>query len=169
MGGRGQWLAPKLAERFGQVRTLWGLAFSSIVNAIISAAIGFGLATIMPVPGRMLFLALALLLCGGSMLLKAKPPADPGERGGIFTVIVTSLALQLGDRGQFLITGIACAFPHAALAAVGGAIGTFGALLLPAVMGREFAVLPVATLSWVLGLLFLIIGFLTAVSVFGLI
>lgn len=136
IGGPAGLLATALGARFRQAPLLWGIALAVAINAALSAAAGWALAGLLGGHARLLFLALALVFGGISMLLPVKQPdpLDGWRIGPFFTSLLGFLILGFGDSASFLILGIAAKTGSPVLAALGGGAGiliaTSAALLL---------------------------------------
>lgn len=122
-----------------------------LVLALALAAAGFALLggfvadrvqAMLEGPGARLFVAFALAVAGLEILLlrPGKPPREPTFSLAA-TVIVLWAGLQAGSAG-FLMLALAV-FGQAPLAAAGGAgLGAFGALVLAALAGEDWARVP---------------------------
>lgn len=171
-GGRMQRLAGLLDARFGRpAALLLGAACAAAALAALAAAAGAYLLPMLSPEARLLFLALALLTGGATMLWRSRAPDSlSGWRIGPFlTAFLGLLILGFGDSAMFLLVALAAARAEPLWAGVGGAIGLWVgialAVLLPASLmaGPRWLLLQRAT-----GAGFVLLGLGAAVSALGL-
>ena len=172
---RTPWLTAILSTRYAKpgaviAGTVIAIALINTVGAIGGAIIG---PRITP-NAQSLLLALALVSAGGSALVPIKVPDRLSGWLARFSAAATSLLgvaiLGLGDRTQFITAALAARSPAPMLAAVGA---TLGALVVnvPAIIAGESAraKLPLTAVRITIGVLFLIVGVMTAASALRLI
>ncbi|MDB5706131.1 MAG: hypothetical protein JWN66_3247 [Sphingomonas bacterium] len=170
---RTPWLTAILSTRFAKPGAV--IAGTVIALAIINAAGAIGGAIIGPriTPNAQnLLLALALLSAGGSALFPIKPPDRlSGWRIGAFATSLFGVAiLALGDRTQFLTAALAARSPTPVLAAVGATLGAMVVNIPAIILGEEARkALPLAAVRITVGVLFLLVGAVMALSAVRLI
>lgn len=143
------------------------LALSTAISLAIGAAGGAFMARLVTYEARTLLLGLALLMAGGTMLLRAKADrlAEPPKGAPLWRYLAT----QLGDNSQFLVFAFAARGNAPALAALGGLAGVLLAGALPLLLDADFRRLPLATLRRIAGGLLLAAGLWSALHALELI
>lgn len=167
-GGR-WWQIATVAARHG----IAGQASILAGVALVALAAGWlGQTTHEEVAGRgmMLFLAIALLLAGGSALWPVRPlhPKLEASVQGPVSGFVIALAALISDSGPFIILAAAAWTGEWMLAAAGGAAGlaaaAVAAFMLPANSMSDW----ITGARRTAGALFLIVGAVTALAALGL-
>ena len=171
VGGPASLLAARLAARLTPgAPLLCGLLLATATNAALAAAAGWFVAGLLGGQARLLFLALALLVGGVSMLLPVRQPdsLDGWRTGAFLTGLLGFLILGFGDSASFLILGIVAKTGNPVLAASGGTAGVLIAVA-PALLVRDFAGgVPLAIMRRIGGGILCLGGALTALSALGL-
>ncbi|MGP1281996.1 MAG: TMEM165/GDT1 family protein [Parasphingopyxis sp.] len=172
-GDKTQILAMLLATRFAKpVSILLAIAAAAAINMSL-AAFGGSLLTQMIAPdAALLFLALGFLFAAlGAFIPFRDPDAGQGWKiGALATSFTAFLAVEFGDKTQFITAGFGAISPNWVFTAVGATLGVvFGCA--PAVMlGSAFREkLPVPTVRKCVGALFLLISSIIAINAFFLI
>lgn len=170
-GDKTQLLALALAARFGKpVQVIAGIALAALASSLIG---GFGGSVIRPLishEASLLMLALAFLFAGfgGFIPFRERPPRF--NLGAFATSLLAFFAMEIGDKTQFLTLGFAAvggAWIVAACAAAAGITLSCGAAVAvgEALRGR----LPLRLIRRAIAGLFLLTGFLVAITALGLI
>jgi putative Ca2+/H+ antiporter (TMEM165/GDT1 family) len=171
-GDKTQLLAALLAIRFGRTRpVLAAIVIGTFANSLLSAFAGHMLVEFINFRAITLMTALALLFAGVGALLPQKPPKLEGKgTGGAFLASLFAFAvLAFGDKTQFLTATLAARADSVWLPAIAATLGTVLAIA-PAVLmaDRLERTLPLRTIRLIAGILFLLLGLFTALSVLRL-
>ncbi|MGR6330500.1 TMEM165/GDT1 family protein [Sphingomonas sp. XXL09] len=162
IGDRPAWLTAILADRFARpVTVILAAAIALAAATTIAAVAGAWIAPHLTPEARQLFVALALVLQGGGMLVAAKPPERlAGWRIGAFATSLLGLfILAFGDGVQFVVLALAARAGQAGFAAAGATIGGLVPLAVAAVLGEAgWTALPQPTLRRAAGTVFLLVG-----------
>lgn len=162
-GGRDQRMAANLSERLGaSTGLLVSLWIVSAASAAVAAAIGAGMAQLFPPGGKLMFVALALLLGAIELAWPVlwKEPEEPTR--SLFAIAFVIASRQLLDAARFIVVALAAATGAPVLAAIGGAVGGGAAVTLGWALGdamtrnlplrairRGIAVLLLAAAVWI--------------------
>jgi Ca2+/H+ antiporter, TMEM165/GDT1 family len=121
--------------------------------------------------GMMLFLALALLLAGASALwpVRPLPPKLEASLRGPASSFIVALAALVSDSGPFIILAAAAWTGEWALAVAGGVAGLTAAALSAFLVPAGTVGGWIRAARWAAGLLFLIVGAITALAALGLV
>ncbi len=171
-GDKTQLLVAMLAaatRRPGQVLT--GLALAALASSVAAAIAGVFIAGTITIRAMTLMVGLALLFGAASGLVRRRPPAPPAAvRVPLVTAFILCLAAEMGDRTQFLTFALAGRFDSAPLAAAGATAGIVAACLPAAMLGERLqATVPIRAIRYTVAGLFLIAGFVAAVSALQLV
>ena len=172
-GDKTQLLVAALAARFGRTREiLIAAALAALANAFIASAGGVLLNQFVTLRAASLLVAVALLFAGVAGLISRTAPEGPAGPGRVF-VLTAALALfaaDLGDKSQFLTLALAARYDSLVLAGFGAAAGIMVASVPAAVLGAALPrTLPLKPLRIGIALLFLLVGFIVAVSALRLV
>lgn len=122
-------------------RHIGGLALMIAANAGLAAALGAVMAALLMPDARLLFLAIALLIGGGSHLIAAfrKPPVTgaPPFRSR-FRTLLTFAMRRAGENSAFATAGVAAFTDAPVLAAIGAMLGGWVALVPPLSLGSRY-------------------------------
>ncbi|WP_232834162.1 MULTISPECIES: TMEM165/GDT1 family protein [unclassified Sphingomonas] len=173
IGDRPARLAAILADRYRRTgviiaAALVALAGASAVAAICGALIGPKLTP----EARQLFVALALALQGGGMLVVAKAPErlDRWRLGAFGTSLAGLFILAFGDGVQFVVLALAARAGEPVFATIGATIGGLVPLVVAATLGEAgWLALPQAALRRGVGILFLLVAVWLALGALRLI
>ncbi|CAN5431668.1 hypothetical protein BH10PSE12_BH10PSE12_37960 [soil metagenome] len=172
MGDRCQLLGLAFAVRYGRAMAIMaGIVVAAFANATLSAVAGSLLAPMLGADARTLFLALALLVSGASLVMRVKAP-DPlaGWRIGPFlTSALGVFILAFGNGAQFLTVAVTVRTGDPVMTAIGAALGVTLAML-PAVLFRAqfFAHAPLRLIRRAGGGVLILIGAVLALGATGL-
>lgn len=139
------------ARRYARLRLLYGqagaaavsagLAAACIVNALIAALAGHWIAPMLTPEARALFLAAALAISGGTMVLGSRSKKAPGgsaeERMAFASAAATLFIVCLSGSAPLLIAAIAVSFADPWMAGIGGAVGCVAGCVAGAMIARE--------------------------------
>lgn len=167
-GDKTQLLVVALAARYGRPGAiLAGVAVAALANSLIAAAGGIVIHDMITLRAISLLVALALLFAGAGSLISLRPrvnvagwktPAFITAAGGFFIA-------EFGDKTQFLTAALAAQYDSLPLAALGAAAGIVVASAPAAVLGPRLGVLlPLTGIRIGVACLFLVVGFIVAVS-----
>jgi putative Ca2+/H+ antiporter (TMEM165/GDT1 family) len=136
-----------------------------IANAAVAALIGGVMASLMQPDARLLFLAIALLLGGSSLLINGlRAPASPSASPDRMHTVRLALR-RAGENGSFAIIGVSAFTQLPLLAAFGAAIGGLAALLPAQAMGRRYyRIIPVRVIGLCGGALAIVAALTCAVN-----
>lgn len=134
--------AQRLAARLGDEGAipsllLWGLPLAVVLTAVISAAMGAGVAALLIPEARLLFLAMALAIGGCGMIagaLRARDKKGDAPRQGLHVIGQYALR-RAGENAAFATAGVAAFTNAPILAAAGATLGGCVALALPLSLG----------------------------------
>ncbi len=158
-------------ESYAVTRPAWGLLAALLISTTLSLAIGAiggaWMARLVTYEARTLLLGLALILTGGTLLIR--PKADPLSEPPKGAPLWRYLATQLGDNSQFIVFAFAARGNAPVLAALGGLAGVIAAGCLPLLLDKGFRRLPLLTLRRASGGLLLLTGLWSALHALQLI
>lgn len=158
-------------ESYAGKRAAWGLFAALLLSTTISLAIGAAggafMARMVTYEARTLLLGLALILTGGTLLIRAR--ADPLTEPPKGQPLWRYLATQLGDNSQFIVFAFAARGNAPVLAALGGLSGVMVAGALPLLLDGDFRRLPLVPLRRIAGGLLLLTGLWSALHALELI
>lgn len=166
-GGRVQLTTESHAARQSVLALMAALLVSSAISLAIGAAGGAFMANLVTYEARTLLLGLALLMTGGTLLIRAK--ADPLSEPPRGAPLWRYLATQLGDNSQFIVFAFAARGNAPVLAALGGLAGVLVAGALPVMLDGDFRRIPLALLRRIAGGLLLAAGLWSALHALELI
>lgn len=159
------------AEGSAGQRRAWALLAALFLSTMISLAIGAAggafMARMVTYEARTLLLGLALIMTGGTLLIRAKtaPMAERPKGAPLWRYLAT----QLGDNSQFIVFAFAARGNAPVLAALGGLGGVLLAGSLPLLLDGDFRRLPLSTLRRLSGGLLLLTGLYSALHALELI
>jgi putative Ca2+/H+ antiporter (TMEM165/GDT1 family) len=168
VGDKTQLLTVLLATRFarpGQV--LAGVAVAAIANSLIAGIGGTLVAGVIPFRALNLLTAVALIFAaGGALLAQKQPHVGIYDRFGPFAAsAIAVFILELGDKTQFLTFAFAARSQTPLLASAGAAAGIIAASLPAVALGAKLPTsVPLRQLQVAVGILFLIVGVIVALS-----
>lgn len=167
-GDRTQLLACLLAARFAAPRAvLAGIALAALANSLLAAFGGHLLADYINFRAITLMMALALLFAGVGALWPQRPPKLEGSgRAGAFLASLFAFGvLEFGDKTQFITATLAARADSLWLTGFAAAAGIVLASM-PAVLlaDRLSATIPLKALRIGVGMLFLLLGVIAAIS-----
>ena len=165
-GDRTQLLVALLAARSGRPgMVLAGLFLAALASSAIAALVGGLIAGAITIRAMTLLVAVALLFAGVAGLIKRQPPSPGSERMPVLlATFFLCLAGELGDRTQFLTFALAARFDPV-LAAGGATAGILAAGVPAAMLGSKLlSIVPVRAIRLAGGVVFLITGFLVAIT-----
>lgn len=165
--GRVQLTTESYAPRRRTLALLAAIFASTLISLAIGAAGGAFMARMVTYEARTLLLGLALILTGGTLLIRAR--ADPLTQPPKGQPLWRYLATQLGDNSQFIVFAFAARGDAAMLAALGGLGGVMLAGALPLMLDRDFRRLPLPLLRRSAGGLLLATGLWSALHALKLI
>lgn len=166
-GDKTQLVVAFLAARSGRPGTvLAGLLVAAVVSNIVAALAGDLVAQTITPQAMALLLAVALLFAGVAGLIRRDPPPLGSTRTPLFlAALILTLAAELGDRTQFLTFALAGRFELPWLAAAGATAGMLAACVPAAALGEPIrSMAPIRVVRMTGAVLFLIVGFITAVG-----
>ncbi len=175
LGDAPQLLAAACAMHFARTReVLTGVILACTLNVIISVGAGASMRGSVDVgtAGRLFLLLQAVAFAGaGLSMLLFKPRVripKPGKWGVVFTVFVTIAALQLLDKGQFLIAAFTARSGQPGIVALAGWLALMLAIV-PAVLLKERLgrILPLALIRRISGGVFVLAAGYFAARAFG--
>ncbi|QLC25302.1 TMEM165/GDT1 family protein [Parasphingopyxis algicola] len=172
-GDKTQIVAMLLAMRFAKpIPILIAIAAAAAINMSI-AAFGGSLLTQMIAPdAALLFLALGFLFAAvGAFIPFRDPDAGEGWKIGAFaTSFAAFLAVEFGDKTQFITAGFGAISPHWPFAAAGATLGVLLGCAPAVMLGSALReTLPLPTIRKGIGALFLLISSIIAINAFSLI
>lgn len=172
-GDKTQILAVLLAVRFQRpALVLTAIACAALANAVLAAFGGQLLAGFMDGNSSRLFLAVAFALAGVSAFIPyEEPDAKTGWKVGAFlTSLFAFMAIELGDKTQFVTAGFAAMLPLWPFVAIGAAIGVIAACAPAVMMGEVFRErFPLKLIRRISGGVFLLVASILAISALRLI
>jgi putative Ca2+/H+ antiporter (TMEM165/GDT1 family) len=172
MGDRTQILAAALALRYHRNGAIIaGLAFATLLNAILSAVGGSVIDSWISEAPLKLFAGLAYIFAGLGMLMwrRVVDPLSGWKTPAFLTAFLGLFILEFGDKSQFIIAAQAARTPYWGMAAAGGFLGIMAATI-PAVILRErlAQIIPLKPIRWISGGLLLGWGIWLAMEAFGI-
>jgi putative Ca2+/H+ antiporter (TMEM165/GDT1 family) len=172
-GDKTQLLVIALAVRHGQPGPiLAGVGVGALFNALIASFGGSLIHDIVTLRAISLLVAVALIYAAISGFASKEPP-EMGltwKTGPFVTSAVCFFLLEFGDKTQFLTVAIAAQYDSIVLASAGATIGVLVASAPAAILGERLpSVLPMKPLRLGIASLFLLIGFIVAVTALRLI
>ena len=165
-GDKTQLIVALLAARSGRPGlVLAGLFLAAVASSAAAAFAAALIAGTITIRAMSLLVALALLFAGVAGLIRRQPPSIGSARTPVLIAApLLCLAAETGDRTQFLTFALAGRFDPV-LAAGGAAAGIVAACIPAALLGAKLqSTLPVRAIRLGGAGLFLIVGFVVAVS-----
>lgn len=172
-GDKTQILAMALAIRFARpAPILIGITIAAAISMSL-AAFGGSLLTAMIAPdAALLFLALGFAFAAvGAFIPFEDPTADKRWRiGALTTSFATFLAIEFGDKTQFIAAGFGAASYHWATTAVAATLGIVLSCAPAVLLGAAFReTLPITLIRRIAGGILLIVSSIIAINAFRLI
>lgn len=169
-GGRWWRLAAAIAARPPRRDSLIALGASVAIAAPLAALLGAAIHAQLRGPGMVLFLALALLLAGGTMLWPARtlPARLVASARGPVSATILLLAALAGDGAPFIILAAAALTGAPILAALGGGAGLLAAGAAAAAGADMLPPRTVTRIRLAGGILLSIAGAIVALGALGL-
>ena len=173
LGDKTQLLVIILAARYNKpAAVIAAVAVAAIASTLLAAAGGVLINGMITLPAVSLVVAIALILAAVGHSLPQKRP-DMGstwKTGAFLTTAGCFFLLEFGDKTQFVTAALAARYDSLALAALGAAAGVVAANAPAAMLGSKAEkLLPLKALRIVIGLLFLLVGFIVAVNALRLV
>ena len=172
-GDKTQILAMLLAMRFAKpLPILLGIALAASINMTIAAFAGTLLTSMITPEAARLFLAVGFLFAAVAAII---PISDPysGEKwklGAFFTSAASFLAIEFGDKTQFIAVGFGAVSGSWPIVAFASTLGVLLSCAPAVMMGAAFRdTLPILTIRRSAGFLFLIVSSIVAINALGLI
>jgi putative Ca2+/H+ antiporter (TMEM165/GDT1 family) len=168
IGDKTQLLVVALAIHYRRpVALLIGVAAAALANNAIAAIAGGLIRDEITLRAASLLVAVALLFAAATCLLQ--PPRKPEPRNwktpAIVAAAIAFFGAELGDKTQFLTAALSAQYGSTALAAAGATAGVLAANAPAAILGDRFAtLLPLRTIRYATGGLFLAAGLIVAVN-----
>jgi Ca2+/H+ antiporter, TMEM165/GDT1 family len=166
-GDKTQLVVAFLAARSGRPGVvLAGLLAAALVGNAVAAFAGDLVAQTITLQAMTLLVAVALVFAGVAGLIRRTAPPLGSTRTPLFlAAFILTLAAELGDRTQFLTFALGGRFGHPVLTAAGATAGMLAAAVPAALIGERIqAMAPVRIVRFAGAGLFLIVGFITAMS-----
>ncbi|KPF62159.1 hypothetical protein [Porphyrobacter sp. AAP60] len=138
LGGRDQWLVAQWSDALGQG---WPLLLTGIAAAAISAVamawVGAEFAAMLPRRAAQMLVAFALGVAAFELAwpVRLKSPQEPTRSLGAIGIVL--LARQIGDAARFVVFALAAWASLPLTAAMGGALGGAGAIVLGWSLGAK--------------------------------
>lgn len=169
VGARDQMLVAGLAAR-GFLRPalfLVALATAAVAGVVVAQAADY-MAPLLTPDARVMFAGMAAAIAGVEciVILPRAVPAEPTR--SLFAAGVVLIAHQLTDGARFLIFAIAVATAVPDAAALGGAAGGVGTVLIGALAGDALPPARLRAVRRVIGVVFLLVGAWLMVEALGL-
>lgn len=139
-----------------------GLLLIALVAAAgtsaLAAWVGGGMLGELAPGARALFMAIALILGGGEMLLLAPRPAPREPTASLFAAALVVTSIQITDAARFLVLALAIGTAAPITAGLGGAFGSVVALVAAWVAPHLVATPQARRLRRVIGAILLLLG-----------
>ncbi|MBC2779038.1 TMEM165/GDT1 family protein [Parasphingopyxis marina] len=172
-GDKTQILAMLLAARFAKPLPLFlGIGAAAAINMGIASFGGRLLTTMIDPNAAMLFLALGFLFAGvGAFVPFRDPTTGLNWKIGTFaTAFVAFLAVEIGDKTQFIAAGFGASGANWAFAAIGATLGVLLGAAPAIMMGTALReAVPLQLIRRIAGGLFLIVSSILAINALSLI
>jgi putative Ca2+/H+ antiporter (TMEM165/GDT1 family) len=173
-GDKTQLFVLALAIRYRRpVPVLAGVAVAALANNALAAFGGVLINGMITLRAISLLVALALVFAGVAGFIRQKDEADMGltwKTGPFVTIAACFFLLEFGDKTQFLTLALSAQYDSFALAAAGATGGVIAANApLVLVADRAGAALPLQPIRFGIAALFLLAGFIVAVSALRLV
>lgn len=169
VAGREQVRVARLSAGLGAGAGLFAAIWiSAIAASVLVAWVGSLMAPMIPGNGKLMFLAMAMLLASLELvfLRPGKPPAEPTRSVG--AILLVLLAKQATDGARFLVLALCVVTGDPVLAGIGGALGSGIALSVAAMAGREWeARLPLRLIANLAGAALTVAAIFVALSARG--
>ncbi|TMJ13901.1 MAG: UPF0016 domain-containing protein [Alphaproteobacteria bacterium] len=172
-GDKTQLLVMAIAARHGRAGpVVAAAALAALLNSLLAAAGGVLVHDFVTIRALSLLVALALLFAAAAPLLRWRVKVQDGAvTGGLFLGTFGAFFIaELGDKSQFLTFALAARFDSWLLAAAGATAGIIAASLPAALLGAGFSKsVPVRGIRAGIAIVFLVLGFVTAISALRLV
>lgn len=184
LADKSQLMTLSFAARYRALPVLIGVAAASVAVSLISAAVGSGLAEVLPerwisIASGLVFIAVAIWMLRGDTESSSavddvsSPAAADGAGGGrqrrlavILPVFATFFVSELGDKTMLVTMGLAGENGFVGTW-LGAAAGMFAANLIAVVVGRQLGDrLPERAIRWATAGLFAVFGVVVLVGAF---
>jgi len=169
-GARDQRMVAALSASLGASRALLAMCWiASAATAALAAFAGGALAQVLPPAGKVMLVAIALLLAVAELAWPVpwREPREPTR--SLFAIAFAIAARQVSDAARFLVVAIAASTGMPALAAVGGAMGGAAALTLGWALGAGLERFPLRAIRLAAAALLLVAAIATALSARGIV
>lgn len=172
-GDKTQILAMLLAARFPRpVRVFIGIGAATVLHMSLAAFGGSLLTAIITPDAIQLFLALGFLFAGISAFLPFSDPDVDGywNIGAVLTSFFAFLAIEFGDKTQFITAGFGATSPSWPFTATGATLGVMIGIAPAILIGTALRdQLPLTLIRRIIGAAFLFLSSILAINALSLI
>jgi putative Ca2+/H+ antiporter (TMEM165/GDT1 family) len=172
-GDKTQILAMLLATRFAKPLPLFlGIGAAAAINMAIATFGGRLLIAVIDPNAAMLFLALGFLFAGVGAFVPFRNPTTglSWKIGALATAFIAFLAVEIGDKTQFIAAGFGASGANWVFVAIGATIGVLLGAAPAIVMGTALReTVPLPLIRRIAGGLFLVVSFVLAINALALI
>lgn len=160
LGARDQALVAQLGSAQGRRPALLivALGVAAASGALAAWVGGRMLGGLGASAARELFVAMALLLAGGEMLLLAPRPAPAEPTHSLFASGLVLMGLQVTDAARFLVLALAVGTAAPVTAGIGGAVGGMAALAAGWIAPHLLASRPARLARRMIGAVLVLVG-----------
>jgi hypothetical protein len=169
VGARDQMLVAGLAAR-GFLRPtllLVALATAAVAGVAVAKAAEY-MAPLLTPDARVMFAGMAAAIAGAECIAVLPRPVPAEPTRSLFAATIVLIAHQLTDGARFLVFAIAVATAVPDAAALGGAAGGVGTVLIGALAGDALPAARLRLVRRIIGVVFLLVGAWLMVQALGL-
>ncbi|MDN3646393.1 TMEM165/GDT1 family protein [Pontixanthobacter aestiaquae] len=171
LGSRDQLLIANISGRLGRSIPLLVISCCvAVITALLMTLSGQYIAALLPSAAKTMLVAFALMIAAVELAWPNKRSFIKEPTRSLTAIGVVLFVRQVGDGSRFLIFAFAAGSGTPWFAAVGGALGGIGAVLIGWMMADELAqTLPLRSIRLVLSVVLAIGAIVTGLSARGLI
>ena len=170
LGSRDQLLIANISERLGRPTPLLIIGcVVAVITAVLMTLSGQYIAALLPSAAKTMLVGFALMMAAVELAWPNKRSFIKEPTRSLVATAIVLFARQVGDGSRFLIFAFAAGSGTPWFAAIGGALGGIGAVILGWSMAGDLAkTLPLRTIRATLAVILFVAAIVTGLSARGL-